>query len=340
MIELLNYNIKMKIDKKLILGIVPVIIIIVSVIFILRNALIPEPVVFTGLIETKQVNAASLLPGRVETILVEEGDSVNKGQIVAILDDKIVATKVNQAQGMIESAQSAEKMVIEGDRTERKASAYHQYLIAKNEFEFSRKTYDHYKVLFADSVISQQEMDIIELKYESSKNQLAISKNIYKVALKGARLEEVEVAKGQVKSAASLLDEAKAFDDELIIRSPVDGEVASLIAEEGEVIGSGYPILTIIMPTKNYALLQVREDHLQYFKKASKHEMTLPALGNSKFEVYVHYIAPMADFATWEPTQLKGDYNLRTFEVHLKPYEPIDDLRPGMTFQLSLEENN
>lgn len=329
----------MKINKKLILGIIPIVIILVSVGFILSTIAQPEPMVFTGLIETKQVNAASLLPGRVESILAEEGDIVHKGQVIALLDDKIVATKVNQAQGMMESAQSVEKMTKEGNRSENKRSAEHQYMIAKKEFAFSKKTYEHYLSLYRDSVISQQEMDVVALKYESSKEQLGISRDLYQIALKGARQEEIDAAKGQSKSATSMLDEAQAFKEELIIRSPVDGEISEQIAEEGEVIGSGYPIFTIIIPARNYALLQVREDQMNHFKKGSKHTIRIPALDNSAFEVYVHYIAPMADFATWEPTQLKGDYNLRTFEVHLKSYGKIEDLRPGMSFELSLEEN-
>ena len=329
----------MKINKRFILGLFPLIIIIVSVVFILIHKSKPAPIVFTGLIETKQVNAASLLPGRVETIMVEEGDTVIKGQVVAILEDKIVSTKVNQAKGMVESAQSVEKMTQKGNRKENKRSAEHQYMIAKKEYQFSKKTYEHYLSLYKDSIVSSQEMDLIKLKYESSKEQLGISRNLYQIALKGARDEEIEVAKGQVKSATSVYDEAQAFENELIIRSPVKGEIAELISEEGEVVGSGYPILTIIIPERNFALLQVREDRMVFFKKGSKHKIRIPALGNNEFDVYVHYIAPMADFATWEPTQLKGDYNLKTFEVHLKPVRKIEDLRPGMSFELSIEQN-
>ena len=328
----------MTINKKLILGLIPLAIVLVSIGFIIKAIAEPEPFVFTGLIETKQVNAASLLPGRVESILVEEGDEVNKGQVIAILEDKIIATKISQAQGMVESAQSVEKMAKEGVRKESKRSAEHQYVIAKKEYEFSKKTYNHYLKLFKDDVISQQEMDVVELKYESSKQNLAISHNTYKVALKGSRDEEIEAAQGQLKSASSVYDEAKVFKEELIIRSPVDGEITEQIAEEGEVVGSGYPILTIIIPERNYALLQVREDQMNAFKKGSEHKIRIPALGNLEFEVYVHYISPMADFATWEPTQLKGDYALRTFEVHLKPLKVIDDLRPGMSFELSLDQ--
>jgi len=329
----------MKINKKLILGLIPLIIIIVSVVVILMHKSKPDPIVFTGLIETKQVNAASLLPGRVETIMVEEGDSVSKGQVVAVLEDKIVSTKVNQAKGMVESAQSIEKLAQEGTRDENKRSAEHQYMIAKKEFQFSKKNYEHYLSLYKDSIISRQEMDLIKLKYESSKEQLEISRNLYQIALKGSRNEEIEAAKGHVKSATSIYDEAQAFKDELIIRSPVNGEVEELIAEEGEVVGPGYPILTIIIPERNYALLQVREDRMEYFKKGSEHKIRIPALGNKEFDVYVHYISAMADFATWEPTQLKGDYNLKTFEVHLKPVREIEGLCPGMSFELSIDEN-
>jgi HlyD family secretion protein len=149
----------------------------------------------------------------------------------------------------------------------------------------------------------------------------------------------VEAAEGQEAAAIGLMDEAKALHDEMIIRSPVTGLISEKMAEEGEVIGLAYPVFTVIIPERNYALLQVREDLMKYFKRGSKHIIRIPALGNEEVEVEVHYIAVLADFATWEPMQMKGDYDLKSFEVHLKPTTPVKDLHPGMTFQLELNKD-
>lgn len=325
--------------KRIIFGSIPIVIIIVAIIMLIVHDVKKEPYVMTGLIETVQVNASSLLPGRIDSLLVEEGDSVYKGQVLATLEAQILDAKLGQAQGMAKSASSLASMTRNGTREERKQSAKNQYNIAKTNYKFAKDSYDRYLGLFKDSVISAQEMEIVTTRYHSAKDQLDIARNVYKMAQKGARKEEVEAAEGQEATAIGLMDEAKALHDEMIIRSPVTGLISEKMAEEGEVIGLAYPVFTVIIPERNYALLQVREDLMKYFKRGSKHIIRIPALGNEEVEVEVHYIAVLADFATWEPMQMKGDYDLKSFEVHLKPTTPVKDLHPGMTFQLELNKD-
>jgi len=325
--------------KRIIFGSIPVVIIIVAIIMLIVHDVKKEPYVMTGLIETVQVNASSLLPGRIDSLLVEEGDSVYKGQVLATLEAQILDAKLGQAQGMAKSASSLASMTRNGTREERKQSARNQYNIAKTNYKFAKDSYDRYLGLFKDSVISAQEMEVVTARYHSAKDQLDIARNLYKMAQKGARKEEVEAAEGQEAAAVGLMDEAKALHDEMTIRSPVAGIVSEKMAEEGEVIGLAYPVFAVIIPERNYALLQVREDLMKYFKRGSKHIIRIPALGNEEVEVEVHHIAVLADFATWEPMQMKGDYDLKSFEVHLKPTTPVKDLHPGMTFQLELNKD-
>ena len=326
-------------NKKIIFGAIPLVIIIVAIVVLVIHNTKKEPYVMTGLIETVQVNASSLLPGRIDSLLVQEGESVYKGQVLATLEAQILDAKLGQAQGMAKSASSLANLTRSGTRDERKQSARNQYNIAKTQYKFAKDSYDKYLGLFKDSVISAQEMEVVTTRYRSAKDQLDIARNVYKMAQKGSRPEEIDAAEGQEEAAVSLMNEAKALHDEMIIRSPVTGLIAEQMAEEGEVVGLAYPVFTVIIPERNYALLQVREDLMKYFKRGSKHIIRIPALGYQEFEVEVHYIAVLADFATWEPTQMKGDYNLKSFEVHLKPKTPIKDLHPGMSFQLEINED-
>jgi HlyD family secretion protein len=322
--------------KILIFGSIPVLIAVVAIVVLLLRHHKTEPVVMTGLIETVQVNASSLLPGRIDSLWVGEGDEVQKGQILATMDTRILDAKLGQAEGLAKSAASLAELARKGTREERKLSAQNQYNIAKANYDFAEATYERYRALYEDSIISLQEMEAVQTRYVAAKEQLSIASNLYAIALKGMRPEEINAAEGQEEAAAGMTEEAKALRDETIIRSPVTGVIADQMAEEGEVVGLAYPVFTVIQPQKNYALLQVREDMMKYFKKGSKHKIRLPALGNEEVEVEVHHISVLADFATWEPTQMKGDYNLKSFEVHLVPEKPVKDWHAGMTFQLEI----
>jgi HlyD family secretion protein len=83
-------------------------------------------------------------------------------------------------------------------------------------------------------------------------------------------------------------------------------------------------------------VLNVREDKLSHLKKGDIYKGIVPGLGNKEIEVKVSYIAVMPDFATWAPTKAKGEFDLKTFEVRLKPTKEIPDLRPGMTIRIKI----
>jgi HlyD family secretion protein len=140
------------------------------------------------------------------------------------------------------------------------------------------------------------------------------------------------------QQASSVYEEAKTIYRDLYIKAPIGGEISNKIAEEGEVVGAGYPVFTIQVPEDNHVVLNIREDKLSRFKMGAVMKGRLAALDNKEFDFRVSYLAPLADFATWAPTRDKGEFDLKTFEIHLKPQAEIPDIRPGMTVQIYLED--
>ncbi len=325
----------MKNKKYLLILSIPVIIIIVAVIILLVRLNRPVPKVFVGVCETTEVNVSSEIPGRIDSILVDKGDMVTKGQVLYTLETDIMDAKMGQAKGVLKSADNLVKKAEKGAREEEIKAAGNQYEMAKSQYEFAKKTYKRFQLLFADSIISRQEMDELEFKYNASKEQMEAAKAIYDMAKKGARSEDIEMAKGQLEQARNVYNEAEAFYRQLRIIAPVSGEISAKIAEEGEVMGPGYPVLTIQIPEKIHAVVNVREDFLDKFKKGVEMEGVVPGLGYEKVKFVVSYIAPLADFANWTPVKEKGELDLKSFEVHLKPVEEIEGLRPGMTVRIS-----
>ncbi len=313
---------------------IPVVVIIVAVVFLVLRHEEKDDNIILGMFETTTVNVASEIPGRVDAILVELGDRVEKGQVLFTLEPNIMDAKLGQAMGIRNAAESMLLRAKQGTREEEVKAAKNQYQMAKSQFEFADKTYKRFLVLYSDSIISKQEMDEMEFKHVAALNEMEAADAIYTMAKKGATYEDIQIVEGEVEAAAAMYNEAAAYYEQLEIVAPVSGEISSKIAEEGEVMAAGYPILTIMIPEKIYAIANVREDRLAAFKIGTTHKGKVPGLGNEEFEFKVSYIAVMADFATWVPTQAKGDFDLKTFEVRLTPSNQIDGLRPGMTVKL------
>ena len=326
----------MKISKSTFALLIPVGIIIVAVIMLIFHRDTKDENIMLGMFEAPTVNVSSMIPGRVKEIKVEEGDRVEKDQLIFTLETKIMDAKVGQARGLVKAAESVMKRAKSGAREEEKRMAKNQYEMARSQFEFAEKTYRRFQLLYADSIISQQEMDEMTYKYNAARDAMDAAKALYDMAEKGARKEDIEAAEAAYMQAKKVYEEAMAFYEQLDINAPVGGLVSSKIAEEGEVMAPGFPVITIMIPEKIYAVLNVREDLLPAFQKGKKVKGTVPGLGNKEMELEVSYIAVMPDFATWAPTKEKGEFDLKTFEVRLKPVEKDENLRPGMTIRIKL----
>ncbi|QXP79583.1 MULTISPECIES: HlyD family secretion protein [Winogradskyella] len=313
---------------------IPILIIIFSIVYFLIGATTPKEDVYVGMLETTEVNVASEIAGRINTILIEKGSTVKKGQVLATLETDVLDAKKGQAEGMVKAARSLIEKAESGARKEEVNALKNQYLMAKSQFDFAEKTYKRYQALYDDSIISKQEMDEIQFKYDTAKEQMNAAESMWNMGKSGTRKEDIKAAYGSYESAQGAYSEMEAFYDELEIVAPTAGVISNQIAEEGEVMAAGYPILTIQKPEDIYAIFNVREDHLVDFKMGTIYKAKIPGLSNDTLEFKVTYISPMADFATWVPIKAKGEYELKSFEIHLKPQERISELRPGMSIQI------
>ncbi|MBU2949769.1 efflux RND transporter periplasmic adaptor subunit [Tamlana agarivorans] len=327
----------MKNTKQIFILAIPIIIIIVGIIMLLL--LKPDPNanrVFVGLFETVEIKVASEIPGRIESIYVNRGDQVKKGQLLATIESDILAAKVKQAEGMFNAAKSVSEKANTGARDQEIMAAQNSYKMALSQYNFAEKSFNRLKKLVEDSLVSQQQMDEVIFKRDAAFDQMNAAKSIFEMAQEGARVEDKRAARGQMDAAGGMVSEAKAYYKELEIYAPVSGEISDKLAEESEVMPAGYPIFTVQKLEDIYAVIHVREDFLNNFKKGSEISGKLPAFNNDSYQFKVTYIAPMADFADWIPTADKGRLDMKTFEIHLKPINKIADLRPGMSVNIKI----
>ncbi|MBN2638316.1 MAG: efflux RND transporter periplasmic adaptor subunit [Bacteroidales bacterium] len=324
----------MKKNKSLLALAIPVAVVAIAIVMIIIHKSEPQERIIVGTFEAPSVDVSSEIPGRIDSIYVQLGDTVQKGQILATLESNIMNAKLTQAKGVRESAEGLMKKIESGTRKELINEARNQYLMTQSQYDFVDKTYKRYKVLYADSIISKQEMDRLDFKHSAAKNQMEAAKSNYEMAKIGATKEDFEIVRGKLESARGVFDETHAYYNQLILKAPVSGEISEKIGAEGEVMRAGYPILTVLQSSEIYAVIDVREDLLNKFQKGSLLKGKVPGMGGKTYTFKVSYMAPMASFADWVPTHAKGDFELKTFEIRLHPVKPIHGLRPGMTVQL------
>lgn len=290
-----------------------------------------KSMIIQGEVETKNVNLSSKVPGRIKTINVEKGDFVKKGDVLLVLDTPEIEAKYGQADAALDLAKSKELEVLNGARAEQKAIALNALNKAKSDFMLAEKTYKRLKNLNDEGVISNQKADEAYTMYKNAEQGVLIAQNNYNMIENGARYEDKLMASANVKRAESSKQEVNSYLDENEIKSPINGQVTTIIGEEGEVTGAGYPIITVTDIEDNWIVFNLREDLLPKIKIGTEFDVEIPALKEKKIRVKVNYISVMGNFATWRATKIRGDFDLKTFEVHAKPIQKNTDLRAGMS---------
>ena len=287
--------------------------------------------IIQGEVDTKSVDLSSKITGRVKTINVKEGDMVKAGQVLITLDTPDIEAKKVQANAALELAESKRLEVLNGARNEQKAMALNALHKAQSDLELAQKTYNRLHNLNKEGVISKQKADEAYTQFNNAKQAVLIAQNNYQMLENGSRYEDKLIASAGVKQAQGSNIEVQSYLDENKIISPISGQVTEISVEEGELVGTGYTIITVVDTDDNWVVFNLREDLLSKFKMGTVFDVTVPALGKKPIKVKVNFISAMGNFATWRATKIRGDFDLKTFEIHAKPLEKNPDLRAGMS---------
>ena len=142
---------------------------------------------------------------------------------------------------------------------------------------------------------------------KASQSAADAAKAQYDQAVAGARSEDKAAANALVMQARGASAEVDAYLEETKIRSPITGEVSLKLAEEGEVVGSGMPVVAVTDLNDAWAVFHLREDLLKNVYKGRTLTLHVPAL-DKDVEMSVSYIASVGDYATWRSSKESGGW--------------------------------
>ncbi len=314
-----------------IFGILTAIAVVVIAIIVLGWYLVKsEPIMIQGTVECTSYKASSKVPGRIDAMKVSQGDKVEKGQLLYTLSTPELNAKLQQAEAVRSAAKALDDKATAGARSQQIESALNMWQKAQTGKELAKKTYERVQNLYRDGVVPAQKLDEAKANYDAMVATESAAHSQYRMALEGARKEEKAAAAAQVRQAQGAVKEVESYISDAMVYSPATGEISTVISEEGELVGSGYPVVTVLDLTDVWITFNIKETMLPKIQMGKKIEAYIPALDRN-IELEVTYIAVQADFATWNATRTQGGFDIRTFAVKMKPTAAVEGLRPGMS---------
>ncbi|MDI7258460.1 MAG: efflux RND transporter periplasmic adaptor subunit [Thermodesulfobacteriota bacterium] len=283
----------------------------------------------SGNIETTEVNIGFKIPGRIVSLSVKEGDWVEKGRMIAKLDDEDLRQRLELARATLKSAQARLEKLLAGSRPEEVRKAEASLQEAQFDSENKKVQYERMKALFDGRVIARETMDNAETKYKIARATLERATENYKLVKEGPRREDIEDAKAQVEQARASLKLSETQLSYTVLHSPISGVVLVKSGEAGEVVNPGTSILTLADIENVWLKAYIPEIDLSRVKWGQEVVVTTDLRPQKEYQGRISFISSQAEFT---PKQIQTEKERVTLVYRIKVDipNPIRELKPGM----------
>lgn len=303
----------------------------------------------TGTVEAKKVMASFKVPGKIASLLVDEGSKVELGQNLASLDGRELTAKLNQAVGAFEAAsaqarQAGSSVPLTSQQVEaaieqaraKVAQAEVGVTDAGQQLERAQELHD-------SGAISNKSFD-------DAKNNFDLAQNILNEAQSGldqalsARLKvqvaqsQYEATVGQSNLAGGAVDEAQAYLDNTLLKAPISGYITQKMLEQGEMVNAGTPVLEITDIEHTYIKIFITENKIGRVQLGQAAEVTVDSFPGQVIPGKVVWINNAGDFAVHRAVNDQYEHDVRSFEVKVDVPNPDLTLKTGMTARVRLVE--
>ncbi|MGE0468897.1 MAG: HlyD family secretion protein [Nitrospira sp.] len=293
--------------------------------WVLHGGLPDGLVQVNGRIEGDHVTIAGKYPGRIQELLVREGDQVTKGQVLIKLDDAQTTARVEQARRAFEAVEAEVQaahanlavlkldvpLAIEAARAEvieYKAKIAKAIAVEKE----ARSDAQRFRELAEKDQATRQQWEQAEMRWDVAQREIAIARAGLDQAQKGsaqaelgwkrlsAKEAEVTALDRRRDQAYAGLEEIQSMLTDLTIIAPSDGTITTRMVDVGEVVSTGVPLLELVNLDRLYLKVYVPEVQVGKVRLDLPAKIYTDAFPDRPFDATVRYIASKAEFTPKE----------------------------------------
>ncbi|MTC60989.1 HlyD family efflux transporter periplasmic adaptor subunit [Providencia rustigianii] len=253
-----------------------------------------------GRIEATEIDIATKTAGRIDTILVKEGDFVQQGQELARMDTRALQEQLHEVQAQLRQAISA-VVTAESGLVQRKSEKLAAQAVVRQreaELDAAQKRLNRSRVLVKTNAVSQQQVDDDTAQMQGAKAALEASKA--QVAASIAAIDSAQAgivqAKNRVEAATATERRITADLEDSILKAPRNGRIQYRVAEPGEVLGSGGRILNMVDLSDVYMTFFLPTEQAGKVALGSEVHIILDAAPHIVIPAKTTFVASVAQF--------------------------------------------
>jgi len=295
-------------------------------------------IVLYGNVDLRQVDLAFNGSQRIVKVLVQEGDRVRKGQVLALLDTSRLTPQLDQAEAQADAQAAVVQRLRNGSRPQEVAQARANLVLAQADARQARDNYLRIDQVFQSSsgrAVSRQDLDNAKAQWDVARARVAVNHKALELAVIGPRKEDIAQAQAMLeadRANAALLEQELA---DATLKAPLDAVVRSRIAEPGEMASPQKTAFTLAITDPKWVRAYVSEKDLGLVHSGMAATVQVDSFPTRRFDGWIGFISPVAEFTpkTVETSDLRSSlvYQIRVFVK-----DPDDDLRLGMPATVSL----
>ncbi len=283
----------------------------------------------SGNIEITSVEASFRIPGRMVERLVDEGEQVQAGQLIARLDTSTLSKEVALREADVRAAGAAYAELEAGSRTEEIGQA--EAGLARAEAEATRADADLKRVrnLFSREVVSRRDLDNAQAAADSARAVVKQARETLILVKKGPRRERIDQGRARLHEAEATLAIARENLSYATLTSPLTGMVMAKHVEPGEQVAAGTPIVTIGDLAHTWVRAYIGETDLGRVKLGQQVRVSIDSYPGKSFPGTVSFISSEAEF-TPKSVQTETERVKLVYRIKITIPNPDGVLKPGM----------
>ncbi|CAH2405778.1 HlyD family secretion protein [Mesorhizobium escarrei] len=288
-----------------------------------------------GVVRATEIPIAPEVGGQVAAIKVRKGDHVQAGDVIAELSAVELTAAVAQARAELNAATANRNNVYVGVRAEKVAALAAEIAKAKSRLAYVEGQLVRASALARNSFASQQAFDQARYEVAVARADVTEAEANHAGVVAGPTNEQRAIADAEVLATTAALLVIEQRQAKTKLRAPANGIVSVVVAEIGENIIPGQPVLVIQETGKPWLSFNVREDRLRGLSVGRIVQVAVSGASTKTMSAIVTELRPLGSFATWQAERAVGDHDLNTLRLRIEPQGDPTGLEPGMAVWLS-----
>lgn len=288
-----------------------------------------------GNVDIRQVELAFNANGRIEQILVREGDRVKPGQVLATLDTGRLRRTLEQAAAQVVAQRQVVARNLAGSRPEEIRQARAQRDAAKVAVADAETRYQRQLDLVARNFVSQQQADSARFGMEAAREQLKASEATLRLAELGPRKEDIAASRAALEANEAAVAVIQRDIQEGELHAPSAGVIENRILEPGDMASPQKAVLTLALTDPVWVRAYLPESELGRVPVGARAWVHTDSHPEKRYRAWVGYVSPSAEFTpkSVETAEVRSSlvYQARVFVC-----DGVGELRLGMPATVSI----